>query len=221
LLLFLWQSGLQFAATRGTVVSPAKKHTSKKAKPSKELDHDTKKRLEALALAALTALGVGIGEGAVHAWTTHNSQRMEEKQRPREDRFRVQSVVPEANLPAGDEPKQRLRIRSFDEEGNESHSFTHAASLREIAWDAYRPITYQPKEGEETVSINYQLAPSAPAFRVEMSQADVARILAKYRSAKPDFRSVKHLEISPEPKTAKADVPEPNPEKSTEDLDKR
>jgi hypothetical protein len=108
----------------------------------------------------------------------------------------------------------------LDEKGNESHSFTHSASLREIAWDAYKPITCQPKEGEETVSINYQLAPSAPAFRVEMSQAEVERVLAKYRNAKPDFRSVKHLEISPEPKIAKADVPESNPEKPTGDLDK-
>jgi hypothetical protein len=174
-------------------VSPAKKQTSKKAKPSKESGHDTKKRLEALALAALTALGVGIGVGAMHAWTTHNSQRMEEKQRPPEDRYRVRSVVPEADLPEGDESKQRLRFRWLDEKGNESHSFTHSASLREIAWDAYKPIISQPNEGEETVSINYQLAPSAPAFQVKMSQAQLARVWAKYQDANPDFRFVKHL----------------------------
>jgi hypothetical protein len=118
---------------------------------------------------------------------------MEEKQRPPEDRYGVRSVVPEADLPEGDESKQRLRFRWLDEKGNESHSFTHSASLREIAWDAYKPIISQPNEGEETVSINYQLAPSAPAFQVKMSQAQLARVWAKYQDANPDFRFVKHL----------------------------
>src|SRR5262249_45040309 len=144
-------------------------------------------------------------------WLAHNdSQRQEEKQQQREDKLRVPSVAPEAELPYGDEPKQRLRFRYLDDKGNESYSFTHAASLRQITWDAYKPIASQPKEGEETFSINYQLTASAPAFRVNMPLTELARIWGNYKNFNPPpLGSVKHLEISPEP----AFVPNSDPDK--------
>lgn len=176
---------------------------SKKKKKKEE----AKKKWEALALAALTAFGLGMGEGAVKAipevFSHDNTPRVVEPLHPRDNQLeRWWQGTPEKDdlAPSGGEPKVRFRLTSTSKEGSE-HNWLHEASVQRTALTAFQWATFQPKEGDEHLVINAQLHPTSPVYTLNVAKQSIVDHMAALGHPSlttEDLESIHQITISPD-----------------------
>ena len=155
-------------------------------------------------MAALTALGLGIGEGAFeraylkscplmapNAWTNRSANGTSS--------WTIGNSFPKTTCLLGGEPKQRLRYTLVDKEGNE-HSWSDEASVGRTALIAYGGPEFKLKNDEESLVINAQLHPSSPLFKFNVAKQSIMDHIATLAvpSGLGDLASVKHITIVPD-----------------------
>jgi uncharacterized phage-associated protein len=193
-------------------VSPAQKKKPKKPKKKKEEKEESVSKLTLaqkvqLAMMALTALGSGLGQGAVEAWQ-HSRQvpTVSAPATPNKQTEKLNYAAPQQkDVPTGDEPKQKLRFIYTNNQG-EKQTLYSAASGQSLANATFRwakPAVVQnqlKQEGDETLVIKAQLHPSAPLITVNVPKKDIADHIATLGDSSisaEDLASVKHIVISP------------------------
>ena len=157
-------------------MSPAQKKKSKK-KEDKKSTAETVRKWEGIALLALTALGNGLGQGAIEAYK-HPTPVPPSASAPvspnKQDEKWSYPAPQQKDQPTGDEPKQQLKFIYTDYKG-ETQTFYSVASVQSLANTTFRwaakPAALQPQpkqEGDETLAINAQLHPSGPTIIVNI-----------------------------------------------------
>ena len=188
-------------------MSPSKKKQSTKKEDKKSMAK-TIRKWEGIAMLALTALGSGLGEGAVHAFQhPREVPSASAPLSPNKQTEKLNYAAPQQkDQPTGDEPKQHLKFIYTNNRG-EAQTFHTVASVQSLGnatlrWAA-NSAAVQPQskqEADDSLTIKAQLHPSAPIITLNIPKKEIADQIATLGATSgsaEDFASVRHIVISP------------------------
>jgi hypothetical protein len=140
---------------------------------------------EAVGLAALTALGVGIGKGAMEAiQSEHQEPRIQEIFHPSDqNKIHPWQNSPQENLPTGGEPKQLFHFTLVDKQGNE-HAWSSQASVRNLVTDMLPKFDWPENvvlaedfHEKDVIAVDFRTSPTSPIMKADLSKRHILQAM--------------------------------------------